>query len=132
MSEFPTITVGVGHRLTSEYAVKDWLDLLAEEHGLGPEGTTSTNENGHVYETIAWTPQGQPTKQEALAAATFETPNLAWALWASAFAVYLKYHEGPDSPDYRGGKIYWRKRPVLQETEDSRYYVYARVFVDNE
>jgi hypothetical protein len=124
-----------------EESVRLWIAELEKERGVGPPGDRSTcPETGGVYQEILWHFSArkfpgdtclryiysdrfqEPRESGPYFPIKFETTVLAWKMWRVAFENYLAS---------RNGKICWRVRPELIESESQpgRYYIYSRVFV---
>jgi hypothetical protein len=114
--------------------IADLEDVL----GVGPDGVTSRCETGDPYVTVCWSKDGKHIKPEGQGASLFDTEDQAWAYWCLAFAKYVLHKQG---------KIHWRTRPELsvvteitgsdfdtptEVLDQPLYYVYARVFVEDE
>ena len=110
--------------LLTEEQVGPWLAGVEAFHGVCPDlGTRSTCETGNRYVTVTPAEGGNGfVKEEGAPLRFYESEDLAWSMWTTAFECYL---EG------RGGRIYWRQRPVLIEHE-GRFAVTARVFIADE
>ena len=112
-----------------KYEVLKWLASLEKARGLGPKGNSSIcEENGGVYASVMWCidihrlakPIQSELSKQANPAILFQTDDEAWNAWRAAFESYL---------EERKGKIYWRIFPKLEQTNDGRFTVRARVLV---
>ena len=87
------------------------LYRIEQRIGVREEGIKSVcPDNNRPYVTIAWSPKGSCIKKEGRSGVVFPTPEVAWALWMTAFREYARG---------RNGSISWRKHPTLSEVHDT-------------